>query len=56
MGGGAAWHSNLALQFMGDQYQKELYRCLFPILDGYLIMSLEFVIKSDLFFAVFRPG
>ncbi|KAB8228966.1 uncharacterized protein BDW43DRAFT_322502 [Aspergillus alliaceus] len=29
-----------------DQYQKEFYRCLFPILDGHLIMSPEFIIKT----------
>ncbi|KAL3454962.1 hypothetical protein BJX64DRAFT_273180 [Aspergillus heterothallicus] len=31
---------------LGDQYQKEFYRCLFPILDGHLIMSPEFIIKT----------
>jgi hypothetical protein len=29
-----------------DQYQKEFYRCLFPILDGHVVMSPEFVIKT----------
>lgn len=29
-----------------DQYQKEFYRCLFPILDGHLIMSPEFMIRT----------
>lgn len=29
-----------------DQYQKEFYRCLFPILDGHVIMSPEFIIDS----------
>ncbi|KAL4782898.1 hypothetical protein BJX76DRAFT_349047 [Aspergillus varians] len=29
-----------------DQYQKEFYRCLFPILDGHFIMSPEFIIKT----------
>ncbi|KAI9045925.1 uncharacterized protein KD926_005868 [Aspergillus affinis] len=30
-----------------DQYQKEFYRCLFPLLDGHVVMSPEFVIQSD---------
>ncbi|KAL3433467.1 hypothetical protein BDV09DRAFT_196699 [Aspergillus tetrazonus] len=29
-----------------DQYQKEFYRCLFPLLDGHVIMSPEYVIKA----------
>ncbi|KAE8412341.1 hypothetical protein BDV36DRAFT_300967 [Aspergillus pseudocaelatus] len=29
-----------------DQYQKEFYRCLFPILDGHFVMSPEFVVKA----------
>ncbi|KAL4814738.1 hypothetical protein BDW67DRAFT_176907 [Aspergillus spinulosporus] len=29
-----------------DQYQKEFYRCLFPLLDGHVIMSPEYVIKQ----------
>ncbi|KAL4936667.1 hypothetical protein BDV06DRAFT_216484 [Aspergillus oleicola] len=29
-----------------DQYQKEFYRCLFPILDGHFIMSPEFIVKT----------
>ncbi|PYI09961.1 hypothetical protein BO78DRAFT_435397 [Aspergillus sclerotiicarbonarius CBS 121057] len=28
-----------------DQYQKEFYRCLFPILDGHVILSPEYVIN-----------
>lgn len=30
-----------------DQYQKEFYRCLFPMLDGHVVMSPEYVIKTD---------
>ncbi|KAL4744277.1 hypothetical protein BDW72DRAFT_212891 [Aspergillus terricola var. indicus] len=29
-----------------DQYQKEFHRCLFPLLDGHVIMSPEYVIKA----------
>jgi hypothetical protein len=29
-----------------DQYQKEFYRCLFTILDGHVVTSPEFVIKT----------
>ncbi|KAL3468252.1 hypothetical protein BJX64DRAFT_247158 [Aspergillus heterothallicus] len=29
-----------------DQYQKEFYRCLFPLLDGHVVISPEFVIKA----------
>ncbi|BAE64934.1 unnamed protein product [Aspergillus oryzae RIB40] len=29
-----------------DQYQKEFYRCLFPILDGHFVLSPEFVVKA----------
>ena len=29
-----------------DQYQKEFYRCLFNILEGHVVTSPEFVIKS----------
>ena len=29
-----------------DQYQKEIYRCLFTILDGHVITSPEFVVKT----------
>jgi len=29
-----------------DQYQKEFYRCLFPLLDGHVVTSPEFVIKT----------
>jgi hypothetical protein len=29
-----------------DQYQKEFYRCLFNILEGNVVTSPEFVIKS----------
>jgi hypothetical protein len=29
-----------------DQYQREFYRCLFPILDGHVIMSPESMIKT----------
>lgn len=28
------------------QYQKEFYRCLFPLLDGHVVMSPEFIIKA----------
>ncbi|GAB1193886.1 hypothetical protein APSETT444_003121 [Aspergillus pseudonomiae] len=31
-----------------DQYQKEFYRCLFPLLDGHAIMSPEFLIKTGI--------
>jgi hypothetical protein len=31
-----------------DQYQKEFYRCLFPILDGHVVMSPEFIIKTGI--------
>jgi hypothetical protein len=29
-----------------DQYQKEFYRCLFTILDGHVVTSPEFVLKT----------
>lgn len=29
------------------QYQKEFYRCLFPLLDGHVVVSPEFVVHSD---------
>lgn len=29
-----------------DQYQKEFYRCLFAILDGHIVTSPEYVIKT----------
>jgi len=31
-----------------DQYQKEFYRCLFTILDGHVITSPEFVVKTGI--------
>ncbi|BCR93607.1 uncharacterized protein AKAW2_10653S [Aspergillus luchuensis] len=31
-----------------DQYQKEFYRCLFPLLDGHVVVSPEFVVQSDI--------
>ena len=30
------------------QYQKEFYRCLFTILDGYVVTSPEFVVKNGI--------
>ena len=29
-----------------DQYQKEFYRCLFTILDGHVVISPEYVVKT----------
>jgi len=29
-----------------DQYQKEFYRCLFTILDGHVVTSPEYVVKT----------
>ncbi|KAI9040193.1 uncharacterized protein KD926_008517 [Aspergillus affinis] len=31
-----------------DQYQKEFYRCLFPLVDGHVLISPEFVIQSGI--------
>jgi len=30
-----------------DQYQKEFYQCILTILDGHVVTSPEFVVKSD---------